>query len=509
MRSIRRLDGYRPTPLVLKSLHFSKYVDTDAYNFPPESIFTEDFSESEYCEDSTISREWTLTPTSTSELEDNEIHTTIQNDASELGDEAELEDGVVRCKSQQWTEYSKSENFEVCITPPQQSVLDMGDETLSPDPRPISLLHQSQPECEDGLKDDEPVEANIHESQPFSLLHQSHLESEDDLKDDGPLEANTPESLKFSPLHQYYQEFDDDLKGDEPREANSHEPPPLSPLNQFRPESDEPLEVESPEPRQLLPAHKFYPEFDDYSKYQYENDSLRADSPQLRHLLPTHQFHPEFDHYHKYQQEVESLEADIPELRYPLPAYQFNPKFDQYHEYQQEVESLEADSPEPRHLQAHQLYSKFDDYRKYQHYYDSFETDSPETLYDPQPTPQIEILCPKPIREYPTHRVILKPELFEDWFVDMIEPIFIDEGASSPCQSISETPSPEPQNLVPVRSDVLHPEFDDEESDKADRPKHRRLYLVNQIQAILYDSRPVLELDHEGVESLEILSLHH
>ena len=64
------------------------------------------------------------------------------------------------------------------------------------------------------------------------------------------------------------------------------------------------------------------------------------------------------------------------------------------------------------------------------------------TAYDPKPTPETEteiqpvIFCPKPIRQYPTHKVILQPKLFEDWFVDMSEPVFIDEaGRSAPSSS--------------------------------------------------------------------------
>lgn len=128
MRSIRRLDGHRATPLVIKSLHFSKNEDIDAYNFPPEVDSAEDFSESEYGADSTISREWTLSPKSISELEDNDIQITNHN--ANHNDASELEDEIVHCKPQQWTEYPKSENVEVCTTPLQQSASDVDEETF-------------------------------------------------------------------------------------------------------------------------------------------------------------------------------------------------------------------------------------------------------------------------------------------------------------------------------------------------------------------------------------------
>ena len=59
MRSNRRLDGHRSTPLVLKSLHYCKEEDIDAYNFPHESDLILDFSDSEsdYGADSTIAVE--------------------------------------------------------------------------------------------------------------------------------------------------------------------------------------------------------------------------------------------------------------------------------------------------------------------------------------------------------------------------------------------------------------------------------------------------------------------
>ena len=477
MRSIRRLDDHRATPLVLKSLHFSKDEDIDAYNFPPELDFTEDFSESEYGADSTISREWTLSPKSISEFEDDDIHINKHNDASEMGDDIGLEDEVVRCKPQQWTEYPKSEDFEVCTTPLQQSASDVDDEAFGPEPRPLYPLHQSHPESDDDLKDDEPLEANNPEPQPSSRVHQSHPESGDDLKDDEPLEANSSGQRPFSPVHQSHPESDDGQKDDEPLAVNSPAPRPLFPVNQSHPESDndqvddEPLEAEGPKPRQLLLAHQFYPEFNEYHRYQQNDEALEAESLEPPQLLPAHHFYPEYDDYHPSRQDDESLEADC-------RAYRFYPVFDDDDDCEQEDESLEANSP--------------------------------ENSYEPAPAPQMEIFCPKPTRVHPTHKVILEPELFEDWFVDMSEPIFTDEDeAISPERFISETPSPKPQTLFPVRSDTPHPELGDDGSHKANSSEPRRFVPLYQFHPTRYDPPPVLELDHEGLESLEIWNFYH
>ena len=190
----------------------------------------EDFSESEYGADSTISREWTLSPKSISELEDNDINITNYNDASELEDE------VVRCKPQQWAEYPKSENVEVCTTSLQQSASDVDEETFSPETQPLSPLDQFRSESDNDLKDDEPLKANNHETRrretrPFSGVHQSHPEPNDDLKDDGPLEANNPEPRPFSRVYQSHPEPDDSQKDNEPTEANNPKTQPFSPIH--------------------------------------------------------------------------------------------------------------------------------------------------------------------------------------------------------------------------------------------------------------------------------------
>lgn len=129
MRNIRRLDSYRASPLGLKSVHFRSEGEADAYNFPlgRESNLPSDLSESEYGEESFISRESTPSPISVSECEDTNIHTAVQKDDSKTED-----DEAVHGKSQQRTEYSQSEDVEVC-TYPQQSASDVDDEAFSPE----------------------------------------------------------------------------------------------------------------------------------------------------------------------------------------------------------------------------------------------------------------------------------------------------------------------------------------------------------------------------------------
>lgn len=441
--------------MVLKSLHFSKEKNIDAYNFPIGSDFPADFSESEYGEDSIISRESTLSPTSISELEDSDIHTTTQIYSSKLEDKAEWEDEVVRCKPEKWNEYPESEGFEVCITPLPQSASDEDDKASTPEPRILSPAHQFYREFSDDQKDDEPLEANSPELQTFSPLHQSSPESDDDLKDDEPLEETSSEPQLLSLVHQYYSESNDDLKDDESLVANSPEPQPFSPVHQSSPESDdglkddEPLEANSPEPRPFSRVQKPNPESDNDQK---DDVLLEAESPQPRQFLPANHFYSDFN------------------------------------DYQWDNESPGADSPEPRRLfPVHRFQS---------------------TLYDPKP-PQMEILCPEPIWKYPTHKVILEPELFEDCFVDMSEVIFINEEAISPEPSILGTPSPEPQTPSPVRCHTPNPEFGDQASLEAHSPKPQLFVPVHQSHPGFYEPQPILELDHEGLESLEIWNLYH
>ena len=92
----------------------------------------------------------------------------------------------------------------------------------------------------------------------------------------------------------------------------------------------------------------------------------------------------------------------------------------------------------------------------------------------------------------------------------MSELIFIDEEeAISLEQSIPETLSPEPQNLFPVRYYTLHPDINDDGLHKANSPEPRRFVPVHEFYPTLYDPPPDLELDHEGLESLEILGFYY
>lgn len=118
MRIIRILDGHRYTPLVFKSPHFPEEDDIDACSFPQESDFPSDFTDSEYSEDSIISRASRPLATFISEFGHRNIRNTSENDASKSEDEA------ARCRSQQRIDHSKSEN-DPSWTPPQQSALNM------------------------------------------------------------------------------------------------------------------------------------------------------------------------------------------------------------------------------------------------------------------------------------------------------------------------------------------------------------------------------------------------
>lgn len=126
MRSIRRLDGHRSSPLLLKSLRFWSEGEIDAYHFPQESSFTWDILESGDGEDSTISRESTPVLTSNSELE---------NEAD-------------RWKPQQWTDLSESESVEIC-TSHQLSALNVDDEASSPEPREPFTVYKCDEEVDE------------------------------------------------------------------------------------------------------------------------------------------------------------------------------------------------------------------------------------------------------------------------------------------------------------------------------------------------------------------------
>ena len=530
-----------------KSLRVSQEKDIDAYNFPPESDYTADFSESEYGEDSTISREWTLSPTSISALEDNDIYTTTQIDASKLEDEAELEDDVVRCKPELWTEYPAIKDFDVCTIPLQQSASDVDNQASSPEPRLLSPVRHSYSESDDGLNNDEPLEKKNPEPLKLSPVYQSSSESEADLKDDEPLEANNPEPRPSYPVYQSFKESNDDLKDDKSLEGNNPEPRPISRVHQYHPESDddqrddELLKIKITEPRPFFNVHKSHPESDDYQK---DDEPLEAESPESRLFSRVHTSRPESDDD---QKDDQPLEEESPEPRQLFSAHQFYSECDYCH---WDNESPEADSPEPRQLFPVHLFHPAgydpkpaqmevlcpEPTRRYpthkvilepELFEDWFvdmsepifideEENSPESSILATPNPaydpkfaQMEILCPEPTRKYPTHKVILEPELFEDWFVDISEPIFIDEEETSPEPSILETPSPEPQTPSPVRCYTPNPEFRDHESRKAHSPEPQRFVPVHQFHPRLYEPQPILELDYEGLESLEIWNIYH
>lgn len=416
---------------------------------------TPDFSESDAGEDSVISREWTPLP----EFEDSEIQTTIHDDASEL------EDDLLCGKPQLWTEHFESGDFENCAIP-QQSASDFENEAASLELGQVSSVHQIRREIDDENPDDESPNADSPESRELSIIHECDEEFDDDQQDDEPLKANSPQPLQFFPMNQYHTDYDDDQQ-----DSGS-------------------LQIENPEipeSRQFFPSRHESPilEFDDYEE---GDKSLDGDSPEPRRLFPVNQLHSalrnppladlqtktwcpaplrrfltpggilEYDLFEERylrmskgayidaNAEKHTSEASSPEpgkillpLReeLPLPENEGDEKDD---------EPLETDSPEPRRLfPVHQSH--------------------PANYDPPQLAPQMGILCPIPIREHASHKVILQPELFEDWFVDMSETIFIDEEVISPDKSVSGTLSVEPQNTLHVRHESPYAEVDDKPQD--------------------------------------------
>lgn len=185
------------------------------------------------------------------------------------------------------------------------------------------------------------------------------------------------------------------------------------------------------------------------------------------------------------QQANKPLGAKSPEPHQFSRVYQLYPEL---YVDQQDGEPIEVDSREPRQL-----------FRGYQFRY---------TSYDPlQSASKMGIFCPKPIRNYPTHKAILQPELFEDWYVDMSEavfdheefsselfgdwhlnmsePICVHEALSPEHLSVSSKTSPSPPELrksFPARHDTPYPEFGDDdkgddESVEADSPTPPRPVL--------------------------------
>lgn len=248
---------------------------------------------------------------------------------------------------------------------------------------------------------------------------------------------------------------------------------------------------------------------------------------------------------------------------------------------QQDDEPLGANSPEPHQFsRVYQLYTELDDDRQHD---EPLEADSSDprqlflihqfhsTLYDAtQPASEMEIFCPQPIRQYPTHKVILQPELFEDsdadmsepifddedfnsrlfedWHLDMSEPIFVDEEFSPEHLSVSSKTPPNPPELrksfsarhdtpfsefrydgknydesveavnnFPARHDTPYPKFNDDDKDgddeliEIDSPEIGRFFPAPDHQFCLtsYDPKPVLKCDDEvfGVLEPRVLSL--
>lgn len=190
--SIHRLDGHRASPLMLKSLRFCSEGKIDAYHSLQESNFIFDFSESEYGDDSTISREWTRVPISILEFDDNNLQTTAQDDA------LEVEDEVVCCKLQQWANHSKSEDVESCNTS-LQSASEMEDGAFSPESREPFTIYECDEKFEDDQQDYEPLGANSPEAPQLSPVYQSHLDFDNGQQSDEPLEPESPEPQHSSP----------------------------------------------------------------------------------------------------------------------------------------------------------------------------------------------------------------------------------------------------------------------------------------------------------------------
>lgn len=474
MRSIRRLDGHRATPFVFKFLRFAKEKDIDAYNFPEESISTPDLSESEYGDESTISREWIPSPILVPEFEDSDIQIISQNDASEL------EDKEVRRKPQQWIEYPKPEEFEVCTTPLQQSTLDVDDEAFGPEPRPLSPVHQSDPEFDDNLKDDGPLEANNSEPREFFAIDECDEDFDNEKQNEEPTETHSPEPREPFTIDECDEELDDEQQNEEPIEANSPEPQHPSPVRQSPADFDddknydEPLEAGGPEP-QLVPFRDEFP-FLEYGDTEKDDDSLEADSPEPRRLFPVHRSHSALNEpLHPDAQSETFCLAPLRRFLTPETILQHD-LFEEWFVYMSEHAFMDASletpisetpSPEPRRLFPLRQESPVPQYdygeAEYEESRASPQFHSP--LYDyPQSALQPEIFCPKPIRKHPTHKVIIQPELFEDWHVDMSEPVFIGEE-TVPKPISSETPSPDQRKYFPVRHDSPYQGFDDGEMD--------------------------------------------
>lgn len=409
MRSIRRLDGYRSSPLVLRSLRFCSEGEIDAYYFPLESDITVDFLKSEHGTDGTISRESTPLPISISEFVDTEIHTATQDDESELEDETDSG------KPQQWTDYPESEDFETCSSP-QHSALDVDDEAFSPEPREFFTIYECNEELEDDQHNDEPAETISPEPQKISPVYQSHLEFDNGQENDELLEAESPGPWRPVPFRHEspVPEFDDDER------------------------DDGSVEAESPAPRRLFPVHQFHPTVYDPPQPAPQMETYYP-APLRRFLTPEEQF--KFDAFEEWfvrMSESTAIDAPSgrsisetpsPESRRLLPFRDGTP-VSKYDDNENDDESLRSDSPEPRRLlPVHQYHS---------------------TVYDPpQPALQMETFCPGPLRRFLTPEEGLKFDAFNNWFVSMHMSKRTEVGASLE-QFNLDTSSPEAQRYFPV-----------------------------------------------------------
>lgn len=132
----------------------------------------------------------------------------------------------------------------------------------------------------------------------------------------------------------------------------------------------------------------------------------------------------------------------------------------------------------------------------------------------PQPAPErgTGIFCPKPTRQYPTHKVILQLELFEDCYVDMSEPVLVDEVIVS-AEQHSGAARHEGQKIFPVAHESNRPEFDHREKDdnkslKANNSLEARQHFpAHEFHSSLYGApHAVSELDDdEASESMRYI----
>ncbi|MCJ1348843.1 hypothetical protein MMC31_007076 [Peltigera leucophlebia] len=492
VRSVRRLDGYRSSPLELSSLRFNSEGEVDAYHFPQESDITLDFSESEYGEDDTASRASTPLPTSIPEFEDNEIHTATQDDDSELEDEAD------RGKPQQWTHYLESEDTEICSSP-QQSASDVDDEAFSPEPRELFTIY----ECDEELEST----AVYLESEDTEICS-SPQQSASDVDD----EAFSPEPRELFTIFECDEELEDSQDNDEPAEANSPEPQQISPIHKSHLEfsndqqKDQPLEAESPEFQRPFPLRHESP-VPEYDYDERDEGSVDTESPEPRRLFPVHQLHaPEYDPDPRQSQPAPQMETYCPAplRRFLTPDERL--KFDAFEDWFVRMSKRTATSansekcisatpsPEPRRLFPLRYESPVSKYNDEEKDDDSLRSDSPEprrlfpvhqfhsTEYDPpQAAPQTETYCPAPLRRFLEPEEQLKFDAFEDWFVRMHRSKRTNIGASLE-EFLSEKSS------FPFRHKTPVPDYDnDEKDDEPESPEPRRLFPVRQFHSTEYD----------------------